>query len=265
MQSEAHFVLCDKESELPAVAKTLQASPVLFLDCEGDNLGVKSGHLSLISLGTPTQEGAYIINVLAIGKAGLQPIFNLLESTEVRKVVFDGRMDQSALFHEYGVTMQNVVDLQLADIKSRRSRGEDEEDQRGRLSPYLHRNEVETNATLYRGVHKLAGLGQALKEHKIDADEEKLMIKSIAGVIGPFGNPPSPLHLQYAANDIGLISQLWAHFAHQSYIDGDLPAQSSRYVRMWLGGQPKEGDTYKLHALLPLGILDDVACRTKQG
>jgi exonuclease 3'-5' domain-containing protein 1 len=274
---DANFVLCDEESELSTVTDTLQNASTLILDCEGVNLGTKSGRLTLISLGTAgDHQHAYIIDVYAIGKAGLKPIFDLLESNVVRKVVFDGRMDQSALFHEYSVTMQNVVDLQLADVKSRRLRGEDEEEQIGRLSPYLRRGEVRANVQLYAEVHKLAGLGQVLREHDLEVDEEEQKIKGTcsqrlsrrkltrtwrilargAAALNWSIHPPSPAQLSYAANDITLISHLWSHFEQENYIDESLPEQSLRYVRMWLNDQPEDGDTYKLHALLPLAILD---------
>ena len=52
-------------------------------------------------------------------------MFDILSSNSVTKVVFDGRMDFSALYHEQNVEVQNVLDLQLVDIDSRVIRGED--------------------------------------------------------------------------------------------------------------------------------------------
>jgi exonuclease 3'-5' domain-containing protein 1 len=172
--------------------------------------------------------------------------------------------------------MQNVVDLRLADVKSRRLRGEDKEEQIGRLSPYLHRGEVRANVQLYAEVHKLAGLGQVLREHDLKIDEEEQKIKGTCSqrlsrrkLTGTWGilaggaaalkwsiHPPSRTQLSYAANDITLILHLWSHFEQENYIDESLPEQSLRYVRMWLNDQPEDGDTYKLHALLLLAILD---------
>ncbi|KAJ6511841.1 hypothetical protein DFH09DRAFT_886351, partial [Mycena vulgaris] len=131
------FIFCDNASDLPAIVESLQGSPTLFLDCEGSKLGLRTGRLSLISLGipevAPQQQRVYLINALALGTLGLRPIFD----TQIQKVVFDGRMDQNALFYEHHVAMQNVMDLQLADIKSRRRRGEESTEQIGRLSPYF--------------------------------------------------------------------------------------------------------------------------------
>ncbi|KAJ7611375.1 hypothetical protein DFH06DRAFT_1016077 [Mycena polygramma] len=270
--TKAGYVFCDKANELPSIINDLQASSTLFVDCEGTILGTKSGHLSLIALGmpAPSKERPYIVDIQVIGKEASKPVFMLLESSQVRKVMFDGRMDQSALFHEYGVTMQNVVDLQLADIKSRRLRGEGQEEGMSRLCPYLRHNEVNatSNVALYSKVQMLAGLGKAVKDHGIEGAEKKLKTKAQSASMDwvALSSGPRPRKiLRYTANDISLISCLWEHFEHAGYIDEDLPKQSLKYIRMWLECQPENGDTYKLHPLLPLGILDgndDDACPT---
>ncbi|KAJ6493731.1 ribonuclease H-like domain-containing protein [Mycena vitilis] len=259
--TKAGYVFCDKANELPGIIDDLQGSSTLFVDCEGTNLGTKSGHLSLIAVGAPSKGRPYIIDVQVIGKEASRPIFVLLESTQVRKAMFDWRMDQSALFHEYGVILQNVVDLQLADIKSRRLRGEGMKEEMSRLCPYLPRNAVKatSNVTLYRDLRMLAGLGKAVKEHGIEGVKKKLKIKGAhRNILWKHNVVPRPqIILRYTANDISLISSLWAHFEQAGYIDEDLPEQSLKYIRMWLDCQPEEGDRYKLHPLLPLGILDD--------
>ncbi|KAJ7263260.1 hypothetical protein B0H12DRAFT_1231076 [Mycena haematopus] len=208
---------------------TRDGTPIGFLDYEGENLGMKSGHLSLIAIGTPTQERAYIVNVMAIGKAGLQSI-----------LIFSNRLKCGRWSLTVAWISASFHDLVAVG-------GEDAEYQCGRQrSPYLHSNEAEASAALYQEVYKLVGLGQALDEHDIDADEERFTIRSI-------GHAETRLPLCIYSTLPTIVSRMWACFKHESYLNRDLPAQSSRYVRMWLGsaGRP-EGDTYKLHALLPL-------------
>jgi len=62
-------------------------------------------------------------------------------------------------------------DLQLADVDSRRQRGEDEEDHFSRLSPYLHPREISGQHSSYSAVHKLCGLEQCIKGHGIVTDK----------------------------------------------------------------------------------------------
>ncbi|KAJ7258418.1 ribonuclease H-like domain-containing protein [Mycena haematopus] len=208
---DVDFTYCDKEIVVLEATKSLQDCPLLFFDCEGENMGVQSGHLWLISLGTasPGSQRIYLFDVLAIGTEGLKPIFDLLASNQIQKVVFDGRMDQSALYHEYGVTMQNVLDLQLADIKSRPRRGEKRgsKGQLDRLLRYVPRAEIDAHMKLYGKVQRLVGLGEAIREHKVEMDEAMLATKASGRTI-EWTNPPSRELLIYAANDIKLIQNV---------------------------------------------------------
>ncbi|KAJ7098314.1 ribonuclease H-like domain-containing protein [Mycena epipterygia] len=258
------FTYCDKEIDLLEITKSLQDCPILFLDCEGEDMGVQSGHLWLISLGTasPGSQRIYLFDVLAIGTEGLKAVFDILASNQIQKVVFDGRMDQSALYHEYGVTMQNVLDLQLADIKSRPQRGEKRgsKEQLDRLLRYIPRSEIDANRELYQKVQRLVGLGDAFREHKVKVDEVRLATKASGRKI-EWTNPPSRELLIYAANDIWLIASLWSHLAQSGYLDKRLPVESLRYVTIWNGRQPVREEIYKKHGLLPLNILDPVSDR----
>jgi exonuclease 3'-5' domain-containing protein 1 len=170
------FTLCDTDASLTEALAELQASSAVILDCEGLNLGTRGGSLSLISLrgATPISNKAFIIDVVSLDVTSLRPLFDLIESSAVTKVVFDGRMDFNAFYHEYGVIMRQVVDLQLADLRSRVLRGEDEEDQLNRLSPYLPRDEVLAHRTHYLQVQRLTGLDQCLREHKVPGAGTKM-------------------------------------------------------------------------------------------
>lgn len=76
-------------------------------------------------------------------------------------------MDYSALYHECGIELRNVLDLQLADVVSRGLRGEGEGRRMERLGSFLGRWEVEGKKERYGGVHKLNGMKDCLWEHEI--------------------------------------------------------------------------------------------------
>ncbi|KAF7305838.1 3'-5' exonuclease [Mycena chlorophos] len=118
-------ILHNTPDSIPALLEALQNSQTLFFDCEGVNLGTKGGSLTVMSFGTPqSPDDAHIVHVRPIGATALRPIFYLLESETIQKVVFDGRMSQCALFYGFdGVTLRNVVDLQIADVNLKASRG----------------------------------------------------------------------------------------------------------------------------------------------
>src|SRR5258706_8920154 len=118
-------VICDPAAQCQTAVTAFEACPALVLDCEGHNLGTSGGRLSIILLrGVTADSQTYIIDVTQLTPPSLRPILDLLLSPSIQKIVFDGRMDFSALYHELGVELQNVVDLQLVDIMSRFARGE---------------------------------------------------------------------------------------------------------------------------------------------
>ena len=167
------YILCADDSSLADAITVIQPASVLALDCEGKDLGVQGGTLSLISLRAlePETSKTYLIDTISLTKDQLLPIFDVIKSSSVTKIVFDGRMDFSELYHGWGVSLRSVLDLQLADVESRRQRGEDEKDQLSRLSPYLHRREISGQPGSYSAIHKLSGLAQCIKEHEIITDE----------------------------------------------------------------------------------------------
>jgi len=255
---ESKPLLCDVDAVLTEALPNIRASSALILDCEGVNLGERGGSLSLINLKTthPSLSRTYLIDVVRLSSAALQPIFDLLRSSSVLKVVFDGRMDFSALYHDYGVELQGVLDLQLVDVASRRVRGggEDQDKQLHRLGGYLHRGEINGNKSLYVDVHKLSGLAECVREHGATGSEE--LSKGKVNHTSWLLRPLPEAYVAYASADASLIHCLFNKFTELGYITSTLQSQSYTYVSMWKGNQPSSNGTRTGHPLLPLGILD---------
>nr|GAT47478.1 predicted protein [Mycena chlorophos] len=254
---------------VPALLDALKASRTLFFDCEGVDLGTKGGSLTVMSFGTPrSPDDAHIVHVPPIGATALRPIFDLLESETIQKVVFDGRMDQCALFYGFdGVKLRNVVDLQIVDVKARRQTEPlGSEEQLERLVPYLtYREVMGDQANMYQHVHKLAGLVQAFVEHGLDAevwedaaelDLDKTRYRNWAK------KDLSQDQLNYAATEIRLIRRLYAHFNKRELLSCEVCEASEKYGSLWIRDglrQPSTFDEYRRHPLLPLGIIDGTA------
>jgi exonuclease 3'-5' domain-containing protein 1 len=54
------------------------------------------------------------------GDAGARTLRCVLEDPRITKLMFDCRVDSDALFHQHGVALRGVFDVQLADVASRR-------------------------------------------------------------------------------------------------------------------------------------------------
>ena len=188
----ATTVFCDTAAKCQSAAATLGACPVLVLDCEGHNLGVYGGRLSVIVLRTATPDArTYLIDVPNLSPADLQPVLDLLCSPTIRKVVFDGRMDFSALHHHaLRAELHNVLDLQLVDVMSRFARGETGETQQRRRSfvsqigraahaPAVVRAgpPAEQSGRVHRGAR-----GRPEKGRETDQDERQVQVRTTIAV-----------------------------------------------------------------------------------
>ncbi|KAF9467848.1 ribonuclease H-like domain-containing protein [Collybia nuda] len=244
------YQLCDNQSTLQTALTSLRSASSLIMDCEARNLGNQGGVLSIISLRSTTSTDIFLIDVVRLN-GSLSPLFHLLESTEVVKIMFDGRMDFSALYHEFGIHLKNVLDLQLADIYSRRVRRETDARRISRLQPYLPACKIASAPGLYTRAIKLGGLSQCVREH-LGRSESKQPVNHDNWLKRPL----SQAYLSYAATDIHLMALLYDKFVAKGYINTmELGEQSTRYVELWKKSQPVCEDYYKRHPLLPVEIL----------
>lgn len=99
--------------------------PSLYMDFEGDNLS-RDGTLSLITILVQPQDQLHLIDVTTLkgdafttGSSAGTTLKDILEDSEVAKIIFDIRNDSSALFWLYQVRVQGIEDLQLHELASR--------------------------------------------------------------------------------------------------------------------------------------------------
>jgi exonuclease 3'-5' domain-containing protein 1 len=273
---EPRPLLCDTEAILTAALPILQECSTLTLDCEALRLGERGGSLSLITLRTtePSPIRTYIIDAVRLPRSALQPIFDILSSPNVLKVVFDGRMDYSAIYHGYEVELKNVLDIQLVDVASRQRRGEGQFGQFRRLRKYLRYVNFNMNVEMYQRLHKLSGLNECIEEHVLFSNASRgwrgsgmaycnsphsLMLISVSPLVDHTRWLLRPLpqsYLTYASEDVALIHALYEKFTQSNYVDPSLLSQSEAYVSIWKTHQPAASDRHVRHPLLPLGILD---------
>jgi exonuclease 3'-5' domain-containing protein 1 len=70
------------------------------------------------------EDVVYLIDVAILGyDAFARSLKDILEDPGRIKLVFDCRSDADALYHQYGVRLQGVLDVQLLEVASRRAKG----------------------------------------------------------------------------------------------------------------------------------------------
>lgn len=120
----------DSLSALQELLDTLKlvpdSSPPLFIDLEGINLGRK-GSISVLSLYAVHKGIIYLVDVHTLGKAAFSSPLSgkntslraIMESPNVKKVIFDVRNDSDALFSHYNISLDGMQDLQLMELATR--------------------------------------------------------------------------------------------------------------------------------------------------
>lgn len=265
------YTFCNNVPSVANAARVLAQSPVLIIDCEGRNIGGIDGVLSLMCIGTERAEHVFVFDVLALRAYGprLRPLLNVLLNPEVKKVLWDCRNDFLEIISEYGVALQSIVDLQLAEIQARMTvRKEKEFNRISRLAAggkRLPLRLIKQNPELFCGVHGLKGMDASIREAKLPTtgkDPQVVAMHKDNGSTIWLERPLSPQLLAYAAHDIELIAVLYEHFKAICWItptnEPTLMAQSLRYAHsLSHQGRMAEDDVFGSSAVLPLDVLTE--------
>ena len=158
------MLLCNTIELVRTAAAQLSVHPYVFVDCEGRDLGDDTGALSTIAMGTPNGSSVFLFDALALDAAALKPVIDILTSSSIAKVVWDGRMDAIEFKRSFGIIINKVWDLQLLDITTRALRGD--QDGRKNIHRFWHPLNLVAHLNI-DGVHGLTGLKKAMKAHFI--------------------------------------------------------------------------------------------------
>jgi exonuclease 3'-5' domain-containing protein 1 len=112
---------------IPAAVQAIAREFEIAVDCEGVDLS-RTGKLCLLQVGL-TNGTVYIFDITLLGSqafnvsAGNTSLKVILESSAILKIMFDLRNDSEALYHQYGVSLNNAFDVQLSELAIRRTTG----------------------------------------------------------------------------------------------------------------------------------------------
>ncbi|XP_011626857.1 exosome component 10 isoform X6 [Amborella trichopoda] len=100
-------------SQLPNafLVPSAESQLVIGFDCEGVDL-CRHGALCIMQLAF--QDAVYLVDAIQGGQMLVQACKPALESTYVTKVVHDCKRDSEALYFQFGIRLNNVVDTQIA-------------------------------------------------------------------------------------------------------------------------------------------------------
>ena len=133
--------------------------------------------MTLICVGTPLAEYIYLFDVLSplLSRNDIDNLLAILADPNVLTVVWDGRMDFLEIWSTYGISLEGVLDLQIAEVVSRRAvRGEGEGQRLQRIQNcFLHASETEKHGLRLDGLNAVIGLQRCWKECGFPASDGK--------------------------------------------------------------------------------------------
>ena len=154
------FVLCDTYSAVSQAVVELSSSSVLIVDCEGRNIGMPGGALSVIAVGDYEASRIFLFDVLALSDKYhplLAPLLSLLRRPDITKLLWDGRADSFEIAETYGVQMGGVLDIQLVEVVQR-GRRKSKGWRQNHTADYFKRLKAELDPAALEGIHRLFGL-----------------------------------------------------------------------------------------------------------
>lgn len=211
--SHATVLLVNTTARMERALWDLASHSALIVDCEGTDLGKNDTSLCLLQIkpfvknSKQKQPTVYLFDVVALGGPVVfhhpasdahvprVTLANLLCSTSILKIVFDGRMDARALFREHNVQLTNVMDAQLLNVATAAKRG--------------------------RALRFMPGLMATLRyTNKQFADQldapKQLVTAQFENDPAAWRTRPLPDHfLEYAANDCIALERVYTHLDAQ--------------------------------------------------
>ncbi|PPR00133.1 hypothetical protein CVT24_008935 [Panaeolus cyanescens] len=169
----------------------------LAIDMEGVRLS-REGRVATLQIIASKSAIVWVIDITKLGQLAFdyttpfnQSLRAVLQNAESRKLFFDVRNDSDALYSHYGIILQNVYDVQLLDVASKRSRGVK--------------------------IHSLLGLGKCIEDNFTDTEEwvetkkagSELFNPKLGGSYEVFEKRPiNPIILRYCSQDVALLFDL---------------------------------------------------------
>ena len=260
---ELSYIVCDTYEAASQAASELSEHSTLILDCEGRDLGMPGGALSVIAIGDETASKVFLFDTLALSDkahALLAPFLSILGRRDITKLTWDGRADFYEIAEAYGVQMEGVLDLQLAEVVQRGRRKRKGSWRETHTIDYFRgmKDELEADPAALEGIHRVYGLDRCAGLYKLIGKGEGknreclILVTSMQRFevdIGPADDvvalhctdawmkrPLPPTLLEYSAHDIQLIAKVYARFQKKGTYLNDpeaMMAMTERYMKTY--------------------------------
>src|SRR3990167_9774622 len=117
--SLSEYKVVSTVDEVENASKCLEKEAIVSIDSEGVDLG-RVGQCTLLQMKGKDDPCCFVFDLVVLKKEDLKPIKQILEDTNITKLIFDGRQDCDALLWQFDIRVQNMIDLQLLETSVRR-------------------------------------------------------------------------------------------------------------------------------------------------
>ncbi|RPD55489.1 hypothetical protein L227DRAFT_510071 [Lentinus tigrinus ALCF2SS1-6] len=261
----AQYTFCTTYDAATRAAQVLSASSTIILHCQGRDLGLPDGELSIIALSDPAASEVFLLDVLLLcdkHNPALAPLFSLLERPDITKLVWDGRTYLLEIADTYGVLLQGVIDLQLVEVSTRGKKSE--KNLRAQHTMRYFKSvmkDIRNNPRLLDGIHRLLGLDSCAANLRVinalgGKDPAVTNLHRTDGGSMWLHRPLPAMLLDYAAHDIWLISRVADVLLPRVSVE-QLREASARYMRVYPTREAKEAHVpLELSKFVPLDVVD---------
>ena len=237
------YMLVENEESLVTsieiIKEAVRQDPLIAFDCEGESLSRK-GNLCLMSVATRTK--AYLIDVKVLKTMPFEKgLRHLLEDANIKKLMFDCRADSDALYHQFNVKLDGVLDIQLLEVIKEHS------DQIGITTG--------KRCEMHIGVVRLKGLLKCIEVYLNDDEMVQKKTKGSGRSSDWDKRPLLPHELDYAATDVLSLFKLFEKLQPDSEEMRRLEIASGIYVDLKRSMVYRTYDEYDGHCYLPIDVI----------
>ena len=218
------YVIIRDESGVMNFQRRIKDVTELAVDLEGDAL-CRSGKINTIQIYSPSENAFFLFDCKSLTaeqiRTSLQTLF---QSVVVTKYFFDCRADVDALYHQYKINLNKVIDVQLYEVAFRKCKG--------------------LRTGYYNGLYKTL----SSYSHDIGVTSNELRIKNKYSEHFKTKNYEMNLDegdvLNYLSIDVIYLHKLYNMFAYKigrSRVYGTILEETDRRINIWKGAVFKQG------------------------
>jgi len=235
----------DSEVAFEKSKDLIMSSEIISIDCEGDNLSRK-GKLSVVQICTDNNE-IFVLDYITLNDGLIKFLKLIMSNPKILKLGFDFRNDADILLHQFGIEIENLLDVQLVDFWKQTS-----------LNLFSSTLAEDWKESVKMG--KIAWGDCFLPSLKSHSKEQMSKLKEIQK--GDWTKRPlQENEIRYAASDVMLIMHIFKEFEQQIIAENLMDKfknVSKKYCKMFAEKSVRKYDCWEANQVTPIQVFSEM-------